>query len=224
MLLLGAVACDPAWCAYAGRENPFSGMPVPPGYELAASARTAFAHGVGQGDQVVLIGVGGQRAGVAHQLPSAGRGDPAGVADAQIPRMRFAHGREWAYDCRRVRVDERQGRHGVMRAPGPAAATGNVHVERLSCGNAAEAPDTRNRRAHDVQPLPSARGRFAQLPARWLAGRPVRGRSTPHRATRRGRDMRGPLLPPTVPGWRSRAERFDMAVLEAYEPIERRWQ
>ena len=36
--------------------------------------------------------------------------------------------------------------------------------------------------------------------------------------------MRGPLLPKTVPGWRSRAERFDMAVLEAYEPIERRWQ
>jgi predicted Zn-dependent protease with MMP-like domain len=31
------------------------------------------------------------------------------------------------------------------------------------------------------------------------------------------------LLPPTVPGWRSRAERFDMAVLEAYEPIERAW-
>jgi predicted Zn-dependent protease with MMP-like domain len=41
--------------------------------------------------------------------------------------------------------------------------------------------------------------------------------------SRRGREMRGPLLPPTVPGWRSRAERFDMAVLEAYEPIERRW-
>ncbi|MCB0931300.1 MAG: metallopeptidase family protein [Mycobacterium sp.] len=36
--------------------------------------------------------------------------------------------------------------------------------------------------------------------------------------------MRGPLLPPSVPGWRSRAERFDMAALEAYEPIERRWQ
>ncbi|BBY54768.1 metallopeptidase family protein [Mycobacterium koreense] len=35
--------------------------------------------------------------------------------------------------------------------------------------------------------------------------------------------MRGPLLPPSVPGWRSRAERFDMAVLEAYEPIERRF-
>src|SRR6201991_145110 len=50
------------------------------------------------------------------------------------------------------------------------------------------------------------------------------GRSRPKRVSRRGREMRGPLLPPTVPGWRSRAERFDMAVLEAYEPIERRWQ
>lgn len=36
-------------------------------------------------------------------------------------------------------------------------------------------------------------------------------------------EIRGPLLPPTVPGWRTRAERFDMAVLEAYEPIEQRW-
>jgi hypothetical protein len=49
-------------------------------------------------------------------------------------------------------------------------------------------------------------------------------RSVRRLVSRRGRDMRGPLLPPTVPGWRSRAERFDMAVLEAYEPIERRWQ
>lgn len=50
-----------------------------------------------------------------------------------------------------------------------------------------------------------------------------RRRSASYRASRRGRDMRGPLLPPSVPGWRTRAERFDMAVLEAYEPIERRW-
>lgn len=49
-------------------------------------------------------------------------------------------------------------------------------------------------------------------------------RSVRRRISRRGRDTRGPLLPPTVPGWRSRAELFDMAVLEAYEPIERRWQ
>ena len=50
-----------------------------------------------------------------------------------------------------------------------------------------------------------------------------RGGGSSGGASRRGREMRGPLLPPTVPGWRSRAERFDMAVLEAYEPIERRW-
>ncbi|WP_435405493.1 metallopeptidase family protein [Mycolicibacterium komossense] len=51
-----------------------------------------------------------------------------------------------------------------------------------------------------------------------------RGRAGIRSASRHGREVRGPLLPPTVPGWRSRAERFDMAVLEAYEPIERRWQ
>lgn len=49
-------------------------------------------------------------------------------------------------------------------------------------------------------------------------------RVTASRRYRRGRDIRGPLLPPTVPGWRTRAERFDMAVLEAYEPIEQRWK
>src|ERR1700728_4364947 len=53
---------------------------------------------------------------------------------------------------------------------------------------------------------------------------PRDGRPVGKKVSRRGRDMRGPLLPPTVPGWRTRAERFDMAVLEAYEPIERRWQ
>jgi hypothetical protein len=53
----------------------------------------------------------------------------------------------------------------------------------------------------------------------WRTGR-HRGRVY----SRRGREVRGPLLPQTVPGWRSRSERFDMAVMEAYEPIERRWQ
>lgn len=49
-------------------------------------------------------------------------------------------------------------------------------------------------------------------------------RVTVSRRYRRGRETRGPLLPSTVPGWRTRAERFDMSVLEAYEPIEQRWK
>lgn len=40
---------------------------------------------------------------------------------------------------------------------------------------------------------------------------------------RRGRGARGPLLPPTVPAWRTRAEKFDMLVLEAFEPLDMRW-
>lgn len=85
---------------------------------------------------------------------------------------------------------------------------------RLSRANTADAPDTRSLAGADSQPLRSGPyGRFPQFPARPLAGR-----------SRRGRELRGPLLPPTVPAWRSCAERFDMAVLEAYEPIERRWE
>ena len=36
---------------------------------------------------------------------------------------------------------------------------------------------------------------------------------------RHGRGARGPLLPHNTPRYRSSAERFDMAVLEAYAPI-----
>lgn len=36
---------------------------------------------------------------------------------------------------------------------------------------------------------------------------------------RHGRGARGPLLPQNTPRYRSSAERFDMAVLEAYSPI-----
>jgi predicted Zn-dependent protease with MMP-like domain len=43
------------------------------------------------------------------------------------------------------------------------------------------------------------------------------------RRDRRGRGLRGPLLPRGVPAWRSRAERFDEYVLDAVERLERRW-
>ncbi|SDD88763.1 metallopeptidase family protein [Rhodococcus tukisamuensis] len=50
-------------------------------------------------------------------------------------------------------------------------------------------------------------------------GRPLSSRS----AARRGRGIRGPLLPASVPAWRSRAEKFDLLVLEAFAPIDARW-
>lgn len=37
---------------------------------------------------------------------------------------------------------------------------------------------------------------------------------------RRGRGMRGPLLPAQTPRYRTRRQSFDMAVLEAYAPIQ----
>src|SRR6202048_1138083 len=49
-----------------------------------------LAYRCGQRDQIVLVGVGGQRAGVADQFPAARRGDATGVADAQVPGVRVA--------------------------------------------------------------------------------------------------------------------------------------
>lgn len=37
---------------------------------------------------------------------------------------------------------------------------------------------------------------------------------------RHGRGVRGPILPHSVPRWRTRAEAFDAAVVEAYAPIQ----
>ena len=50
---------------------------------------------------------------------------------------------------------------------------------------------------------------------------PSRGRA--RRRDRRGRGIRGPLIPPTLPGWRTRSEAFDDAVLGAVEKLEKRW-
>ncbi|MFG3620085.1 metallopeptidase family protein [Nocardia sp. NPDC047654] len=40
---------------------------------------------------------------------------------------------------------------------------------------------------------------------------------------RRGRGVRGPMLPPTVPAWRTRGQKFDRLVLEAFAPLDSRW-
>ncbi|NLV80932.1 MAG: metallopeptidase family protein [Rhodococcus sp.] len=55
--------------------------------------------------------------------------------------------------------------------------------------------------------------------ARARRPRPVSSRSV----TRRGRGIRGPLYPHDLPAWRSRAEKFDRLVLDAFAPIDTRW-
>lgn len=52
----------------------------------------------------------------------------------------------------------------------------------------------------------------------------MNGRPLPvRRRDRRGRGLRGPVIPPNLPGYRTRAERFDDHVLDAVEALERRW-
>jgi predicted Zn-dependent protease with MMP-like domain len=46
---------------------------------------------------------------------------------------------------------------------------------------------------------------------------------TSRRAARRGHGPRGPILPPEVPRWRSRAAEFDAAALEAFAEIDQHW-
>jgi hypothetical protein len=57
-----------------------------------------------------------------------------------------------------------------------------------------------------------------------MAIEPERERRPPlvHR-DRRGRGMRMPLMPAQLPGFRTRAEAFDQAVLEAVADLEDRW-
>ena len=140
------------------------------------------------------------------ELPTAGSGDATGVHHAQVPRVWLGHSGQRADDSSRICIDEGERRDRIVRAPRPAAATGNIHKQEVSVHD-------RLHHAGHAQP----RGRRSPTVTILCVTR------RQHRGSRRGRDMRGPLLPPTVPGWRSRAESFDMAVLEAYEPIERRW-
>ena len=44
-----------------------------------------------------------------------------------------------------------------------------------------------------------------------------------HRRDRHGRGLRGPLLPPALPAWRTRAERFDEMVVASASELARRW-
>lgn len=52
---------------------------------------------------------------------------------------------------------------------------------------------------------------------------PARGRTVRSTRDRRGRGMRSPLLPQTVPAFRSRSDQFDELAIEAFAEIDRRW-
>ncbi|WP_244925134.1 metallopeptidase family protein [Actinomyces bowdenii] len=54
------------------------------------------------------------------------------------------------------------------------------------------------------------------------AGGPSR-RGPRRRRDRHGRGLRGPLMPPSLPAWRTRAERFDALVVATAQDLGRRW-
>jgi hypothetical protein len=70
--------------------------------------------------------------------------------------VRLAGRRQRPDDGGGVRVDIRQRCHRVMRAPGPAAATGNIHAGEAIARYCRVMPDTLSAPRADVQPLRSA--------------------------------------------------------------------
>lgn len=86
------------------------------------------------------------------------------------------------------------------RDPGPGSGRG---------------PHSRQRRTRPAGLVPS--GPFEPVPQEPDGAAPLRRRD------RRGRGIRGPLLPPGMPAHRTRAERFDDLVLDAVEALQRRW-
>ena len=55
-------------------------------------------------------------------------------------------------------------------------------------------------------------------------GRPASSEPRPRRRDRHGRGLRGRLVPPGIPLYRSRAQQFDDIVLEAVARLEPRWE
>lgn len=62
----------------------------------------------------------------------------------------------------------------------------------------------------------------AASPSRFTAPR-VWPAPAGRRRDRHGRGLRGPLVPPVLPAWRSRRHRFDEHVLDSVERLEQRW-
>jgi hypothetical protein len=69
--------------------------------------------------------------------------------------MRLGNRGQGAHDRCGVGVDEGQRRDRIVRAPGPAAATGNVHEREAIVTAPGKLPDTRSHGSADLQPLRS---------------------------------------------------------------------
>ncbi|MBD8506604.1 metallopeptidase family protein [Hoyosella sp. G463] len=68
-------------------------------------------------------------------------------------------------------------------------------------------------------------GQIARAGTQVAAPGQSRGRRRTTRGVeKRGRGLRGALVPPGLPARKTRAERFDAIVLDAFEPIEARWR
>ncbi|WP_342586061.1 metallopeptidase family protein [Xylanimonas protaetiae] len=89
---------------------------------------------------------------------------------------------------------------GSSRGSGPAPRP-HGHSRRLRTG-AAPAPEVGDPVATTGADLPPA---------------------PPRRRDRRGRGLRGPLMPATLPAHRTRADQFDDLVLDAVDDLERTW-
>lgn len=88
----------------------------------------AFPDCICERDEIVFVWMGWQGSGMSNQFPTTRGGDSAGMLHAQVPRMRLAHGGERPDYSRRIPINEGQCRDGIVWAPGPAAATGNIHA------------------------------------------------------------------------------------------------
>ena len=172
--------------------------------------------GVGQRLEVVAARpeVGGVR-GQPQDLPAARGGEPLGVRGAQVVAVRLGVGGQRAEDGGGVGVDVGERRDSGAAARGAGAAADRAHGPNGS---------DRDRRGAALSSRAVRRVRHADDERhRFAVGTDLGCGMTEHpagsrRRDRRGRGLRGSLLPGDLPAARSRSEQFDELVLDAVEP------
>lgn len=174
--------------------------------DQAGGHAASLTHGLSQsGEVIILIELDAIH---TDHLPPLGRGDALAVLFAQVPRMGISVFSQWAHNGGLLGVGIGQRRHGGTAAAGAGATAGAIH------GPKSKPKLEISIVLHGVPPaqvsLPHLKLSRMSTPRPHI--RPARHRH--------GRGARGPLLPHATPRYRSNAERFDMAVLEAYAPIQ----